>query len=287
MPVERRAPYKAASIAALLACALTACGGSPPGAPPHDPSTDGPQRIVSLDYSADQYVLKFVDRESILAVSPDGAADFSYMREAAAGVPTVRPIAENILILKPDLVVRTYGGGPNATAFFERAGVPVVYVVRTSTVDEVMANVERMATELGAREKGQAVVADMRVRLSSLADAHAEIRALYMTPAGVTTGPGSLVHEIMIAAGLSNFQEERGWRSLPLERFAYEQPDLVAAAFFETFANHPDAWSPSRHPVAKTQLSGSNVAALKGAWTACGGWFLVDAVEALAEAAAR
>ena len=46
---------------------LTACGVEAvvpePGA--------RPMRIVSLDYCADQYVLKLVDRERILAVSPD------------------------------------------------------------------------------------------------------------------------------------------------------------------------------------------------------------------------
>ncbi|MCA8893462.1 MAG: ABC transporter substrate-binding protein, partial [Hyphomonas sp.] len=71
---------------------------------------------VSLDYCADQYVLKLADREQILAISPDGDKEFSYMHEAAEDVPTVRPVAEDVLVLKPDLVVRAYGGGPNAEA---------------------------------------------------------------------------------------------------------------------------------------------------------------------------
>ena len=79
-------------------------------------------RIVSLDFCADQYVLKLADREQILAVSPDAVREFSYMRETAQGLPTVRSVAEDVLILKPDLVVRSYGGGPKAGDFFERAG---------------------------------------------------------------------------------------------------------------------------------------------------------------------
>ncbi|MEO0400692.1 MAG: ABC transporter substrate-binding protein [Pseudomonadota bacterium] len=293
---KRNSSIKAAVIAALFVCALTACGGGLSETPRQEYpgqelSGDGPRRIVSLDYCADQYVLKFATRGSILAISPDATKDFSYMRDAAIGVPTVRPIAENVIILKPDLVVRTYGGGPNATAFFERAGVPVLNVGWTNTIDDVIKNIDRVASELGAQREGQAVIAGMRARLAAFADAGADANqkplALYMTPAGVTTGAGSLVHEIMAAAGLSNFQEQRGWRSLPLERLAYEQPDLVAASFFETLTNHPDAWSPAKHPVAKSQLGGSNVAALDGAWTACGGWFLLEAVEALAEAAGR
>ncbi|MEO1656995.1 MAG: ABC transporter substrate-binding protein [Pseudomonadota bacterium] len=243
-----------------------------------------PLRIVSLDYCADQFVLKFADRENILALSPDATEDFSYMRDAAIGLPTVRPIAENVLILEPDLVVRSYGGGPSATMFFERAGIEVLNVGWTDTIEDVIANVERLSAALGAAEEGQAVASDMRTRLLAMANTERSVETLYVTPGGVTTGPGSLVHEILIAAGLSNFQDEDGWRSLPLERLAYEEPDLVAAAFVETLRSSPSQWSASQHPVAQAQLNGANVVPLEGAWTACGGWFLMDAVEALAKA---
>ena len=41
-----------------------------------------------------------------------------------------------------------------------------------------------------------------------------------------------------------------------------------------------------RHPVARAQLDGGAVVPIEGAWTACGAWFLMDAVEALARGAA-
>ena len=37
------------------------------------------QRVISLDYCADQYVLKFVDPENIVALSPDAEEPFSYL----------------------------------------------------------------------------------------------------------------------------------------------------------------------------------------------------------------
>jgi len=305
----RRGPAGALPAAGLwltAAGALAACGGPAPSAPAPPPSVDAdperqrledaasnrPRRIVSLDYCADQYVLKLADREDILAVSPDAVKEFSYMRAGAAGVPSVRPLAEDVLILKPDLVVRSYGGGPNAAAFFERAGVPVLQVGWASNVDsEAMGSIpsliRHMADGLGRPERGDALIGEFRARLAALRRREDGRTALYMTPAGVTTGPGSLVHEMLVAAGLANFQEAPGWRSLPLERLAYRQPDLVAAAFFETLTSHPDAWSASRHPVARAQLAGPDTVALQGAWTACGGWFLMDAVEALAEGGTR
>ncbi len=242
-------------------------------------------RIVSLDYCADQYVLKLVDRERILAVSPDAVKSFSYMREAAIGVPSVRPFAEDVLIVRPDLIVRSYGGGPNAAAFFERAGVPVLNVGWAGDLDGVRRVTLEMAEGLGEPERGAQIVADMAARLAEISPDERQIRALYMTPFGVTTGPGSLVHEMLLAAGLDNFQEAPGWHPLPLERLAYERPGMVVAAFFDSDNGSRDAWSAMRHPVARAQVRDLPNVHLEGAWTSCGAWFLVDAVEALAAGA--
>ncbi|MEL6226722.1 MAG: ABC transporter substrate-binding protein [Pseudomonadota bacterium] len=282
----------AAAISLVVALPLSGCGA--PGlhieAASDEGSNEQPQRIVSLDYCADQYVLKLADREQVLAVSPSAMKDFSYMRAAAVGVRAVRPIAEDVLILKPDLVVRSFGGGPNAAAFFERAGVPVLQVGWASNVDGEDAGsipylIQRIANGLGHPQRGAALVDEFRTRLTAVRARQSGDVALYMTPAGDTTGPGSLVHEMLLAAGLENFQQRPGWGSLPLERLAYEQPDLVVAAFYEALNNNPDAWSASQHPVAKAQLAEPGTVPLQGAWTACGGWFILDAIEALAEGA--
>ena len=274
----------------ILIVALLALGGCSAAlsAPEAPPQSRRPMRIVSLDYCADQYVLKLVDRERILALSPDAASDFSYMREAAEGLPSVRPRAEDVLVLQPDLVVMSYGGGPNAQAFFERAGVPVVNIGWVNDLDAVMSNMERIANELGEGERGRQASAEMRARVERLSTS---VRtqsdgptAMYMTPAGVTTGPGTLVHEMLAAAGFQNFEQVPGWRSIPLETLAYSHPDVIAAAYFDSWAAHPDAWSPMKHPVARAQLSERQVVPLRGAWTTCHGWFLMDAIEALADA---
>ncbi len=247
-----------------------------------------PLRIVSLDYCADQYVLKLADKEQILAVSPDATKSYSYMRETAIGVPTIQPRAEDVLIQQPDLVVRSYGGGPNVSAFFNHAGIPVVQIGWTQHLKEGQDNslqsvLRSVAAGLGQVERGEQVITEFNSRLAAIPMRNDAPETLYMTTSGVTTGTGSLIHEMLSAAGLANFQKEPGWHSLPLERLVYEQPDMVAAAFFESFKRYSDIWSPSRHPVARQQLNNAALVHLQGAWTSCGGWFLMDAIEALAE----
>lgn len=267
---------------AMLLVAVTGCTPAP--APMR---TGRAMRIVSLDYCADQYVLKLVGRDRIAAVSPDASAEFSYMRAAARGLPNVRPQAEDVLLLKPDLIVRSYGGGPSAAALFERAGVPVLQLGYAPDLTGIRTLLIDVATGLGERTKGMAMATAFDARLAALKRGSSGKSALYVTPGGVTTGPGSIVDEMLRAGGLKNFQTAAGWGPLPLERLAYAKPDVVAAAFFDTRWNRPDPWSAAAHPVVGRALKGLPTAELPGAWTACGGWFVLDAVERLARVAGR
>ena len=259
--------------------------------PARPEAPDGPaRRIVSLDYCADQYVLGLVERSRILALSPDAGEAFSYQRAEAAGVPSVRPRAEDVLALRPDLVVRSYGGGPRAQAFFERTGIPVLQIDYATDVASVRAGVRSAAARLGVPARGEVLVAGMdarleRVRAELARGAGGHLRALYLTPAGVSAGAGTLVDELIEAAGLGNFDDRRGWRSLPLERLAYEAPDVYAVASFGA-TRYENVWTPFRHPVAAGRVAAGPAVPIDGATTACGGWFLADAVEALAMGAA-
>ena len=247
-------------------------------------TTAGPKKIISLDYCADQFVLALVDRENILALSPQATAPFSYLREAAAGIKTVRASAEDILVLKPDIVVRTYGGGPNATTFFERAGIDVVQIGYASTLDDVSDITRDTARQLKAVGRGELPIADMEKRLKAIPPSSGNLKALYLTSKGAVAGRQTIIGDIMERAGVANFLPQSGWESLPLEHLVYEKPDLIAAGFFESSDFVTDRWTPSRHPVAQRLLSDTPVVLIPGSWTSCGAWPLINAVEAIADA---
>ena len=266
----------------LAAGLVSACGSAPPQVRPDGPAS----RIVSLDYCADQFVLGLADRERILALSPDAGQDFSYLRAAAAGLPTVRPRAEDVLALEPDLVVRNYGGGPRAPAFFERAGVPVLQIDFAPDIDAVRDRIRQAAAALEAPERGEGLIADMDARLERARAAAPDADTLYLAPSGVAAGSGTFVDHLIAAAGLDNFSDESGWRSIPLERLVYETPDVYAVPRFER-TNHNMVWTPFRHPLAVRRVQAGPTMPIDGATTSCGAWFLADAVEALAAGAAE
>ena len=281
-PYVARASTPVRLLPLLAAGLLAACGTAAP-----EPPSDGPAGlIVSLDYCADQFVLGLADRERILALSPDAGKDFSYLRDEAAGLPTVRPRAEDVLALEPDLVVRNYGGGPRAAAFFERAGVPVLQIDYAPDIDTVRDRIREAAAVLEVPDRGEALIAEMDVRLARARAAAPDADTLYLAPSGVAAGSGTFVDHLIAAAGLDNFSDEVGWRSIPLERLAYETPDVYAVPRFER-TNHNMVWTPFRHPVAVRRVQAGPALPIDGATTSCGAWFLADAVEALAAGAAE
>ncbi|MCR9262425.1 MAG: ABC transporter substrate-binding protein [Pseudomonadaceae bacterium] len=272
-------PVYVVALALLLFCGDLQCLHA--DAP--NPIQEQPTRIVSLDYCADQYVLQFAATEDILALSPEAVREFSYLREQAQGFPTVRPIVEDVIAVKPDLVVRSYGGGFGIVEVLDQLEIPVVQIGYANTLAEVQQSVLSVSAALGTVEQGEQIVASMRKRLQEIKVSAGKVQgsALYTTPTGVTAGPGTLIHDILLAAGFDNFEDKPGWRALPLERLVYAGPDVVAQAFYQSAYGHRDLWSAAGHPVARRQLSNASRVSLDGAWTSCGAWFLMDAVEAL------
>ncbi len=249
--------------------------------------------VASIDYCADQYILKLADRDQILAVSFGADDDYSYMQDAAQGLARVRDAAEDVLALKPDLVVRNWGGGPRALAYYGRLGIPVVNVDFVSDFDGIRSNILKIANALGQPERGAAVAQAFDDRRRRIATALAAMKtaprpALYVTPSSVTSGSGTMVHEILTAAGLDNLGARNGktsWYALPLEVLLQTPPDFIAASFFNVGTTRVDNWSLARHPVMQRLLERAQTVYLPGKLMACPAWYVMDAVEALYTAA--
>jgi iron complex transport system substrate-binding protein len=244
------------------------------------PEAATPQRIVSLDYCADQFVLKLADRAQIAALSLHAADDYAYLRHEAEGLPRTPATLEAIVALQPDLVIRTYGGGFAITPQLERIGIKVVQLGFAEDFAAIADNLENAAGAFGHPERGTATAQAMRAVLEA-PQAAQERRALYITPGGVTSGTGSLIDAVFTAAGLTNYIQTPGWPALPLERIAIDPPDLIVTAFFGSAYGRADTWSAGQHPVITDLLQTRPVVVLDAAQVACGAWFIADAAIAL------
>jgi len=248
----------------------------------------GAQTVASLDFCADQYVLALADREDIVGVSPYAETEFSYHAEQARGLPKIKPTAEEILILSPDLVVRQWGGGYGAGTLLESFGVPVVQISFAITMAETRANLLRVGEAMGKLPRARQIADEMDARLSDIYAQQTSTsiedrpRALYVTPSGTTSGRGTFVHEVLNAAGVENVSADLGnspWHPINLEALALSPPDLIVAGFFDLRSRRLDNWSLSRHHFLRNQMETLPVSYVPSSDLACAAWFVIDAIE--------
>lgn len=250
---------------------------------------EAPRRIVSLDYCADQYVLALADRVQIAAVSRGALRDDSYFRARAGGLRQTRGTLEDVLALRPDLVVRNWGGPWDAEAVYARFGVPVLQVGDAADFTAARADLLDAAHVLGQDARGNALARNLDGRLARLAALAPAQRpaVMYLSAGGAVAGRGVLMDAVIDAAGGRNVWTEASWTVLPLERMVETPPALIALGFFDSGRTNVNAWSPSRHPVMRRALARADTVSLPPASISCEAWYAVDAAERIAMALRR
>lgn len=250
------------------------------------PASASPRRIVSLDYCADQFVLALADRDQIAALSRGSQRDDSYFRERAGGIRQTRGTLEEVLALRPDLVVRNWGGPWDAEHVYARFDVPVLQVGDTPDFASARADLLDAAQTLGHRERGAALARDLDLRLARLQATAPALRqpVMYLSGGGAVAGRGTMMDSIITAAGGRNIRTDASWTVLPLERLIETPPALIALGFFDSGRDRVNAWSPSRHPALRRALAQARTVRLPPATISCEAWYAIDAAERIAAA---
>jgi iron complex transport system substrate-binding protein len=244
--------------------------------------------VLSADNCADQYVLALAEREQIVAVSQDARQDFSYHAAAAHGLPRMHAGREELIALRPDVVISSWGWLAEDRQLPEQHGVEFVQMQFGHSPEVIAANLRRVALALDQLPVAETIIARMEQRL-----ARARVRAerilatddltvAYVTPSGATSGSNTLVDNIIRMAGLRNVVAEHGyegWRYLDLEQLVSDDPDMVVASFFELGSQRTDNWSISRHKVMQKMLTSKPVVYLPSRYLGCSAWYFLDAVE--------
>ena len=244
-----------------------------------------PRRIVSLDYCADQFVLALADRDQIAALSRGSQRDDSYYRDRARGIRQTRGTLEEVLALRPDLVVRNWGGPWDAEQVYARFDVPVLQVGDTPDFAAARADLLDAARKRSAiAERGEAMARDLDTRLARLAAHRSNAPVMYLSGGGAVAGRGTMMDAVITAAGGRNIRTEASWQVLPLERLVQTPPALIALGFFDTGRDRINAWSPSRHPALRRALANARTVSLPPAAISCEAWYAIDAAEAIAAA---
>ena len=169
-------------------------------------------KVASLNLCTDEYLLLLARPREIASVSrlSHDRADSPLWR-AARRFPANRGNLESALPSRPNLVL-TMGGGGRATGLIARnLGVKTLDLPYPATIADVEANMVRVATALGDRDRAK----PWRKRLAGLEIAPHQRDTIFLAGGGNSIGAASLGAEWMRLAGFRQ-------RSLPGGRATLE-----------------------------------------------------------------
>ncbi len=199
-------------------------------------SAQAAPRIASINVCTDQLLLTLADPEQIAGLSPyarDPAS--SWLAERARNFRRLSGEAEDVLMLKPDVVVAGAFSRRATREMLKQMGQRVVEFAVAQSLDDVRRNIRLMGDLVGHPERARAEIArfdESIARARSVAARH-PLRVLAVSRRGWITGQHSLLGALLQAVGLTNIAGELGVAAggfQPLEAVIKLRPDLLVVS---------------------------------------------------------
>lgn len=233
-------------------------------------------RIVSTSLCGDAY---------LLSVAPGGAAALSWQSrdklsrasEQLKALPQAWDDPERLLSLRPDLVVFGPGEGAKSAKFLSAAGIETITLNWGEDFETVSDNILRLGEATGQPDRARRLARDLEERLSAVHSGSSP-NILYLSRAGGSAGPGTLVDAAITAAGGRNVMTAPGWTTPDPEYLIALKPDLIITSYFTD--GYESANAPSlRHKTVKRFIESHDRLDIPGSLWPCAGPGLIEAAE--------
>jgi iron complex transport system substrate-binding protein len=224
---------------------------------------------------------------SYLARDPDS----SFVANRAEGYPLNHARAEEIIRLKPDLVLVTPHTNPRLRTTLEQLGYPLHQLSLGNRLEEIFSDIRQLAARLGRPSKGESLIAQMQRRLQpgTTDDGSPLPTAIFYQPRGYTSGADTLQDEALRLAGWNNLASQqgiKGYTPVPLEEVLLWQPGTL---FTSTYSGSGDSLAERQlhHPALRRLLTQRPMQEIPFKYWICPGPMLADAVTLLRQAKER
>lgn len=271
--MPRRPGPLAASIAVA---ALAMFGGVPPA------SAAGP-RIVSMNVCTDQVLLTLADPDQILGLS-------RFSRDAWVGgdanrYPTLSGGAEDVLVLRPDVVVASLFDKRSTRDLLKANGLYLAELAVPRNLAEVKAQIRELGDIAAHPDRAAQQIARLDAALArarqAVADTH--YRVLPLSRRGWVAGSDSFVGSLLAETGLFNTAGELGFDFggfASLEEIVRLKPDLLLVSQAGDFARD-DGQAFLLHPALERFYPPEKRIVIPERLTECGGVMLAEALDVL------
>jgi len=228
----------------LILCASATAGQTSAGLRARRELTDGVGRKIQIPQEVDRVVSLAPNLTEIVFALGDGShlagdTDYcDYPAEASqkphVGGP-INPNLEEVVALKPDLVLATSINRRETVSALDRIGVPV-YVTDPHSVDEMIDAVEHLGSALGVEKSAALLAEDLRGRLSVLDHRLAGMsprRVLFVvwTDPLISIGRETFIADALRrAGGLSVVETKAEWPHVGMEEIVRLQPEVLVFA---------------------------------------------------------
>lgn len=267
------------------------CTAAPDVAPSRLASTtaSGPRRVVSLNPCLDVILIHIADRSQIAALSHYARDTYgSTIADVARTLPFTYESAEEVMVLRPDLVLTGRHSSLATRNALDRLNIPTALFGVPDTVAESLEQVREVARLVGHPDRGDALVRRIEAALAASAPAPGmrPLSALVFMPGGFASGPGTLMDEMMRRMGLANAAERYGLRRsmrVPLEQVIADPPDILLSG--EPYPGAP-SWAERvmEHPALVRRAGEMQRAVFPERLLFCGGPVLIQTAAALSRA---
>lgn len=192
-----------------------------------------PARIVSLNQCLDAILVELVPTQRIAAVSHYARDPLvSSIATTAAHLPITYETAEEIVALRPDLVLASRHSAIPTRNALQRVGIHYELFEVPFSVKDSVAQIRRIAALVGRPDAGEVLVAKIERAIESARlppDAPRLTAAVYET-GGLTAGSSTVTDDLMQIVGFDNLAARHGIKThlpMPLELIVAEPPDLL------------------------------------------------------------
>ena len=209
---------------AALLCLMAAGCAAPP--------SQGGGGIVSTNPCADAALIELVPAARIASIShysQDPMAT-SIPLDVARRFHANRGTAEEIIAMKPDLVVASSFTAPSTREAFARAGLKTLYLDMPVTIERSKEQVTELAAAVGAVDAGAAINARIDRALAAARWTGAPTPALLWIGGNLVSGGGTLLADMMTRAGFANHAAHYGLQFtgyLPIEHVVADPPRVM------------------------------------------------------------
>lgn len=257
-----------------------------PGLLPGPAMAAGLPRIASMNVCTDQLLITLADPGQILGLSRYARERFeSFAADDTRRFRILSGGAEDILLLKPDVVVASLFDRRSTREILKEKGLHLVEFTVPRNLDEVKAQIREMGNVVGHADRAIAEVArlDAAIARARQAVAVKHYRVLPLSRRGWVSGSDSLVSSLLAETGLFNAAGDLGITAggfASLEAIVSLKPDLIVVSEAGGRAED-DGRAFLLHPALERFYPLSKRIVIPDRLTVCGGVMLADALDVL------